>query len=85
MTRVSVPLEERLKQEIVEHPDEFGFDSALSEAQRYAALIKEGARSRRAALRDERRVKVYAEFAADRDHEESARALSNLAFESGLI
>jgi hypothetical protein len=78
-------MEEDLKQEIVEHPDEFGFDAEMSAAERYATLIKDGAMSRRAAVRDERRVEIYAEFAADPNHEQSTRELADLAFESGLI
>jgi len=85
MTRVSVPLRDELKREIADHPDGLGLDASLSEAQRVAQLVEEGAAARRAAQRDALRAEVYAVFAADPAHEESIRELADAAFKHDLI
>lgn len=85
MTRVSVPLRDELKTEVVEDPEEFGFDDSMSEAQRFAALLEEGAAARRSAQRDVRRADAYALFAADDAHRESTQTLAGLAREHRLI
>jgi len=55
VTRVSLPIDEELREEIRERPDAFGFAPGLSEAQRCGALLAEGARARLAAHRGRKR------------------------------
>jgi hypothetical protein len=84
-TRVSVNLDAELKAGIEESPDEFDLDPQLSQAGRYALLLEEGARFRRARRRERIRQEAYVRFAADPVHEEAVNELFALAVDDGLV
>jgi hypothetical protein len=85
MTRVSVSVKDELKVGIEETPDEFDLDPSLSQAGRYALLLEEGARLRRARHRERLRYAAYLAFAAEPTHEEATGELFELAVKDGLI
>lgn len=85
MTRVSVPVDEQLKVGIDQSPDDFGLDPEMSQSSRYALLLEEGARFRRARHRESLRAEAYVQFAADPVHEEATNELFELATVHGLI
>jgi hypothetical protein len=83
MTRVSVPVSDDLRSEVNDRPDELELDPALSEGQRFAELIREGLRARRAVVRHKRRAVAYAEHATDPDYLSARDTAHEAAFEEG--
>lgn len=81
--RVSVPLDDKLKQQVAERPGELELDPALSEAQRYAVLMEEGAQARRQRVRHRRRIAAYEEHAAGSEYQEHVESAHAAAFEPG--
>jgi hypothetical protein len=83
MTRVNVPVSDRARSEVNEHPDQFGLDPSQSEAQRFSELVEEGMRARRERVRNERRVEMYEQYKADPAYHEELDAAEVAAFASG--
>src|SRR2546425_12659850 len=83
MTRVSVPVSDRIKTEVAEHADDLEFDANLSEAQRYAQLIEEGYAARRAAVLNRRRELAYAEHNEDQEYVQATDLADSWAFSDG--
>lgn len=83
MARVSVPVSDDTKQAVTEHPGDLGLDPALSEGQRYAALVEAGMAAKRAQVRRLRRDLSYAEHGADPQYAEVVAASTAAAFEPG--
>jgi len=86
MSRVTFTLnDEALATTVVERPDEFDLDPELSQSQRYALLVAEGAALRRGRRAERERQAAYLTHSADPAHRESVDDLFNLAVEGGLI
>jgi hypothetical protein len=83
MTRVSVPISDDIRSAVTDRPDELEFDPGMSEAQRYALLVREGLRARRTAVRHKRRAEAYAEHAVDAEYVQSLALARESAFEEG--
>lgn len=83
MTRVSVPVDDELKDQVAHHPDDLEFDPEMSEAQRYAVLLEAGYRARRAEVRNRRRDAAYAEHNESADYGEHLEFSHAVAFEEG--
>lgn len=76
MTRISVPVPEDIRSEVNDRPDDLELDPRLSEGQRFAELVQEGLRARKALVRHKRREIAYREHRADPEYQD-ARALAH--------
>jgi hypothetical protein len=83
MTRVSVPVADELKEQVVQHPDDLGLDPEMSESQRFAVLLEAGSRALRVEVRNVRRAEAYAEHDMSVDYQEHLEMSHAAAFEAG--
>jgi len=83
MSRVYVPVDDDVRSEVNERPDDLALDPNLSEAQRFAELVDEGIRARRALVRNQRRADSYSEHSTDAEYLESVQRAADAAFDDG--
>jgi hypothetical protein len=85
MSRVTFTLSDELSTVVTERPDELDLDPELSQSQRFALLVADGAALRRARRAERERQAAYTTHSTDPAHRESVDDLFNLAVEGGLI
>jgi hypothetical protein len=85
MTRVTIPVEEALRQRVKAHPEEFGLPPGVSEARVFAKFVEVGARVLAEGRREEERSRLYAEWADDPERRQAVREATELAIEDGLL
>lgn len=83
--RESVPIDERLREEIQAHPEEFGLSAQFPKAQRLAHLLALGAEKARQSVEEERRRQAFTEWAEDEEGRETMRMMQRIAFDSGKV
>ncbi len=83
--RPNVPVRERLRRDLREHPEAYGFEAGTSEARILEELVEVGARVKREAVRREARIEVYRAWAADPEAREATREAMKSALDHGLV